>query len=197
METLSEEKLNLTERFEESLQQTSASINSLQEVTDKLDYKHKMFLEIEVKYKEEKRKSSELRQQAGYWERIAATMQEERDSLEQTRYMLRELADKVEADNQEKKGAVKVTQSELRKLKDTVATMTKHMDGLIQENKTLSDMNALLKAELARPKYMSMAAIERSEGFKLPTGGYRKHFLGNSKPTLLKFKKEVVNNDNA
>ena len=191
------EETNVRDRLEESLQQTSASINSLKEVTDRLDYKHKMFMEIEVKYKEEQRKTSDLRQRSGYGERIAVSLQEERDSLEQTRLMLKALAEEVEADNQEKRGAVKVTQTELKKLRGTVATMTKNMDGLIQENRRLNDLTSILKVELARPKYMSMAAIERSEGFKLPSGGYRKHFLGNSKPTLLKFKKEGVNHDNA
>ena len=89
-----------------------------------------------------------------------------------------------------------MTQSELNKLRTTVATMTAHMDELIKENKSLAEFNSALKEELSRPKYMSMSAIERSEGFKLPVGGYRKHFLGNSKPTLLKFKKEGVSDDN-
>jgi len=123
-----------------------------------------------------------------------AMFQRERSSLvgelENTRHMLTTWASNVEADNIEKKGAVKIKQSELKKLRGTVEHMTTNIDGLILENKELSSFNSALKNELARPKYMSMAAIERSSGFKLPTGGYRKHFLGNSKPTLLKFKRE-------
>ena len=74
--------------------------------------------------------------------------------------------------------------------------MTKNMDSLIRENTRISGFNSALKEELARPKYMSMSAIQHSEGFKLPIGGYRKHFLGNSKPTLLKFKVQEEGDDN-
>ena len=186
------EEALLRTKLEESLQQTSASINSLGEMQNRLEYKHKMFSEIEVKYKEGQRKTSDLIQQSNYWKTVANTLQEENDELDKTRSMLRSWASEVDAENQEKRGAVKVTQAELTKLRGTVAMMTANIDGLIQENKDVSSMNSDLKAELARPKYLSMSAIERSEGFKLPMGGFRKHFLGNSKPTLLKFKKEVV-----
>ena len=196
VKTLEENEASLQIQLEKSLQQTSASINSFGEMKDKLDYLHKMFLEIEVKYKEAQRKISDGTRQAQYWERVAKTLQEEKDDLETTRHMLKSWASEVDAENQEKRGAVKVTQAELKKLKGTVTTMTENIDGLIQENRALSEMNSALKAELARPKYLSMSSIERSEGFKLPTGGYRKHFLGNSKPTLLQFKKEVIRNDN-
>ena len=196
VKTLQDNEASLQVQLEKSLQQTSASINSFGEMKDKLEYVHKMFLEIEVKYKEGQRNNNDIKQKSHYWERVARTLQEEKEELEQTRHILNEWASNVDSENQEKRGAVKVTQAELKKLRGTVATMTKNIDGLIEENKALSQMNSVLKAELARPKYMSMASIERSEGFKLPTGGYRKHFLGNSKPTLLKFKKEVVTHDN-
>ena len=190
VKSLQEEQATLTRRLEEARQSASASLNSLQEVIVQRDDANKMFQSIEVKYKEGQRKNSEVSHRAMYWERLAKTLQEEKDELEKTRYMLKTWASNVEADNIEKKGAVKVTQTELKKLRGTVRNMTTNIDGLIQENKELSSFNSALKNELSRPKYMSMAAIERSEGFKLPTGGYRKHFLGNSKPTLLKFKRE-------
>ena len=46
-----------------------------------------------------------------------------------------------------------------------------------------------------KPRYMSMGAIERAEGFKLPSGSYfkGKNFLGNGTPTLLAFKKGAQN----
>ena len=187
---LQTEETTTKRQLEEFRQQVLASLNSLQEVVVQRDDANKMFQSIEVKYIEGQRKNSEITQQAMYWKRLANTLQEEKDELESTRHMLKTWASNVEADNVEKKGAVKVTQTELKKLRRTVGTMTMNIDGLIQENKDLSSFNSVLKDELARPKYLSMSAIERSEGFKLPTGGYRTHFLGNSKPTLLKFKRE-------
>ena len=196
VKTLQETEAELTNCLEVSRQQVSASLNSLQEVVVQRDYVNKMFQATEVKYIEGQRKNSEATQQAMYWKRLANRLQEENDELENTRRMLKTWASSVEADNVEKKGAVHVTQGELKKLRGTVGTMTVNIDGLIQENKELSSFNSALKNELSRPKYMSMAAIERSEGFKLPAGGYRKHFLGNSKPTLLKFKTGGSVNDN-
>ena len=59
----------------------------------------------------------------------------------------------------------------------------------------IGDKNAVLIDELMKPRYMSMGAIERAEGFKLPSGSYfkGKNFLGNGTPTLLAFKKEAQN----
>ena len=193
---LQSEETSLARQLEEARQHSSASLNSLQEVLVQRDDANRMFQAIEVQYIEGQRKNSDVTQQAMYWQRLAKMLQEEKDELEKTRHMLKTWASNVEADNIEKKGAVKVTQSELKKLRGTVGNMTMNLDGLIQENKELSSFNSALKSELSRPKYMSMAAIERSEGFKLPTGGYRKHFLGNSKPTLLKFKVKEGGNDN-
>ena len=195
VKNLQEIEANITGQLELVRQQASARLNNLQEVVVQRDDANKMFQAIEVKYIEGQRKNSEVTQQATYWQRLAITLQEEKEELENTRHMLKTWASNVEAENVEKKGAVKVTQGELKKLRGTVGTMTMNIDGLIQENKELSSFNSALKNELSRPKYMSMAAIDRSEGFKLPTGGYRKHFLGNSKPTLLKFKRED-NHDN-
>ena len=110
--------------------------------------------------------------------------------------MLKQLASDMQNDNQVKGSAVRVTQKELTTLRDTVQTMTTHMNELIEENGDLSRMSTAMKEELARPKYMSMAAIERSEGFKMPMGGSRKHYLGHGKPTLLKFKTGGSENDN-
>jgi len=186
---------NVKVKLEHSLQQTATSLIRLNQMYEKLEDTDKMFQATEVKYKEGQRKNSELTTNVTYLTSVANTLQEERDELEHTRKMLKELAANVEADNVETKGAVRITQSELKKLRGTVGTMTTNMNSLIQENQRLSGFNSALKEELSRPKYMSMSAIQHSEGFKLPTGGYRKHFLGNSKPTLLKFKRED-NNDN-
>jgi len=196
LKELQVENVSLQDKLEASLQQTATSLVHLKQMQMNFENTHKIFKEIEVKYKESQRKNSDLTKEVTYWTSVAKTLQEERDELEQTRYMLKELATTMKTDNVEKSGAVRVTQTELKKVRGVMGTMTTNMDNLIQENHRLSDFNSALKAELARPKYMSMSAIQHSEGFKLPSGGYRKHFLGNSKPTLLKFKVKEGGNDN-
>jgi len=151
-----------------------------------------LFLELQENYKEEQRRNSETTQQAVYWQRVANSLQEKQDQLENTHKLLTTWASTLEADNTEKKGVAKVNKTELTKLRGAIGTMTMNIDGLIHENKTLSSFNTELKKELARPKYMSMGAIAIKEGFKMPlaTINFRTKSLGTSAPTLLKFKEK-------
>ena len=85
-------------------------------------------------------------------------------------------------------------------LDDTIKTLTNTLNAVEQENTYLVDKQKYLETELARPKYMSQSLIERQEGFKMPLASsalnVRKNYLGTGKPTLLKFKKkELVNDD--
>ena len=65
---------------------------------------------------------------------------------------------------------------------------------------TLSKENLQLRTELSTPKHMSIGAIARQEGFKIPLASsavnFRKNTLGNGKPTLLKFSDKELSNDN-
>ena len=110
--------------------------------------------------------------------------------------MIKAFADTKEAENIETKGISKIKHKELNKLKASNKAMAENINNLIGENSYLAGLSSALKEELARPKYMSMSAIERSEGFKMPMGGSRQHFLGHGKPTLLKFKTGGNKNDN-
>jgi len=83
-------------------------------------------------------------------------------------------------------------------LEDTIKDMSKLLDDLMEELKYLRDMNKEYRKELAKPRYISMGTIAKREGFKMPQGkeNIRTHTLGNSAPTLLKFKAEGENHDN-
>ena len=60
--------------------------------------------------------------------------------------------------------------------------------------------NKRLRVELAAPRPMSVGAIAKQEGFKVPLASsalnYRKNTLGNSKPTLLRFTNKEFSDDN-
>ena len=190
IKSIQEERTLLKIQLDESLQQTSTSLEHFNNMQAKLDDTNKLFQGIEVKYIEGQRRNIALSNDVRYWTYVAKNLQEEQEGLEQTHKTLKGLLQQMETEYVETSGRVRINAVELGKLRGTVRSMTTSIDQLVQENKDLSSFNSVLKNELARPKYMSMAAINRSEGFKLPTGGYRKHFLGNSKPTLLKFKRE-------
>ena len=196
VETLQKDEQSFKVGLEEAFQRASAYKHELSETDKKFNDLTEIFQATEVKYKEAQKNNHVLKQTHLYWEQVAHTLEEENRDLDRTRGMLKQLADDMKNDNQEKGSAVRVTQKELNKLRDTIQTMTTHIDSLIEENTDLSRMSTAMKEELARPKYMSMAAIERSEGFKMPMGGSIKHYLGHGKPTLLKFKNGGSENDN-
>jgi len=70
-------------------------------------------------------------------------------------------------------------------------TMNKTIIDLQQDVKDLVKINSHYKTELNKPQHMSVGAIARQEGFKIPLASsainYRKNTLGTGKPTLLKF----------
>ena len=56
---------------------------------------------------------------------------------------------------------------------------------------SLKQINTYYKNELSKPQHMSMSAIARQEGFKMPLASsainYRKNNLGTGQATLLRF----------
>ena len=78
--------------------------------------------------------------------------------------------------------------------------LNKQMDDLMNDMTTIALENKRLRAELSVPRPMSVGAIAKQEGFKVPLASaalnYRKNTLGNSKPTLLKFAHKELSNDN-
>ena len=83
-------------------------------------------------------------------------------------------------------------------LEATIKDMGLLMDDLMTELKHVRDVNKKYRKELAKPRYLSMGTIAKREGFKIPfeKENIRTHNLGNSAPTLLKFKAEGENHDN-
>ena len=78
----------------------------------------------------------------------------------------------------------------------TIAEMGNTINELIKEITYVRERNSKLQYEVSRPRYASMGAIARNEGFVMPMGkeNIRTKFLGNSTPKLLKFKEK--RNDN-
>jgi len=71
---------------------------------------------------------------------------------------------------------------------------SKKIKELNQDVNTLQRLNAYYKTELSKPQHMSVGAIARQEGFKMPLASssinYRKNNLGTGQATLLKFGKK-------
>jgi len=177
----------------QELQNTKEHLQKFKKTFEEIEEK---FLTTQVKYKEKVKLVNELSEESRYWRRVADSLEDERDSLVDTKAMLKEISEKTSLENTNQKGMNKLKDSEIQELQTKVLIMTKQITELVDHNRYLIGFNTDLKNELARPRFMSMSAIERTEGFKMPMGGSREHYLGHGKPTLLKFKTGGKNNDN-
>jgi len=92
------------------------------------------------------------------------------------------------------------SKTEASKLDETVTGLVKTLTHLEEENNYLIVQQHVLETALAKPTYVSQSAIERQEGFKIPFASsalnMRKNHLGTGVPTLLRFKRKELTNDN-
>ena len=80
-------------------------------------------------------------------------------------------------------------------MKNIIENMEKNIEDLTDELKFTTKLLTELKRKSSKPSYTSESMIARTEGFNLPFANEAepRKFLGNSKPTLFKFKrKETV-----
>ena len=103
---------------------------------------------------------------------------------------LRKWIEDLQVDSAEAQSVSKNSKQKITKLTALASDMGKTIADLTSDKDYLSQMNSALKKELMKPKFMSAGAIAKKEGFKMPTNkeNLRTKFLGNSVPTLLKFK---------
>jgi chromosome segregation ATPase len=92
------------------------------------------------------------------------------------------------------------SKTEASKLDETVTGLVKTLTHLEEENNYLIVQQHVLETALAKPTYVSQSVIERQEGFKIPFASsalnMRKNHLGTGVPTLLRFKRKELTNDN-
>ena len=197
VEGLQNENASLSELSQTATQQSTDNKNELSDIKKQLEEISKVFSATEVKYKQVTKTNSELSRDLSHWQRVANTLQEEKADLEKTRLMVQSWAESIEADYQNSTEVGRVNKAEIQKMRKAISTMSEQIVELIDENSYLSQQNSEFRDELARPKYMSVSAIERSTGFKMPRGGHPKgkNWLGNGTPTLISFKREAENGD--
>ena len=182
------EIVELSDNLTNSRQRESTMMGELTSFRIQLDNLIHQVEQTDQESKTLKKENSQLSGNLRYWQLTAESLQDEKDHLVETSKALDEISKLAETQNVEYKGLNKNKNKELTTLKETLKTMTSQVAGLVKDNEYLAGLSADLKYELTKPRYASMSSIERSEGFKMPMGGYRKHYLGHSKPTLLKFK---------
>ena len=133
---------------------------------------------------------NQLRDTAVFWEKEANEASVQLKESGVLEGMLRKWISDLEMKDSQintQKGNLNI---EVTSLKNTVTEMSTIIEDMMKEMIYLRTVNKDYRRELAKPRFASMGAIARREGFVMPTGqeNLRKHYLGNSAPTLLKFK---------
>ena len=186
-------KSEIVESNDEAKQARSDKISLVAELeqisTENLEFKN--FADdtskINIKLRNE---LHELRDTAVFWEKesIEALVQlKESGALEG---MLRKWISDLEMKDSQINTQKGNLNTEVTSLQNTVTEMSSVIEDMMKEMIYLRTVNKDYRRELAKPRFASMGAIARREGFVMPTGqeNLRKHYLGNSAPTLLKFK---------
>ena len=141
----------------------------------------------------------QLRDNRNYWQKEAdeAKIQVEQTAIIEDR--LRNWITKLEKDGNTSRKKSSAATSIVNDLKNTVSEMGDTIDELMKERNYLQKVNAEYRKELTQPRYLSMGSIMAREKFSMPLAkeNIRTQYLGNSPPTLLKFKKKSgESNDN-
>ena len=146
--------------------------------------------------KELEKDHSQIRDERNFWEKESQESQIQLEEAIQVESKLRKWVtdlEKIGSEDSTYKGELN---KEVTSLQLQITDMSKVMEDLIKELKYVREINRAYRKELSKPRYLSMGAIAKREGFKMPTGkeNIRTHHLGNAAPTLLKFRTEEESN---
>tara|TARA_R110000824_G_scaffold38277_2_gene117098 strand:- start:4259 stop:5275 length:1017 start_codon:yes stop_codon:yes gene_type:complete len=172
----------------------SEEYTSIKNTFDKI----KTFATEESKIKQELEKEVyELRDNRNFWQLEAeeAKIQVQQTAIIEDR--LRNWITALENDQSDSQKQSSAATSIVKELKETVTEMGDIITSLMKERNFLQQENAKYREEASRPKYLSMGSIMAKEGISMPLGkeNLRTKYLGNGRPTLLKFRNSGESND--
>ena len=121
------------------------------------------------------------------WKNGFSTLEEENTNLTGIKENLTTWLEQIQGEASNLTGKSSLQDKELQQAKQTIVDMGKTVDDLLDTNSYLRERNNAYLVELSKPRYASISAISRQEGFKFPSQFIApKNSLGTGKPTLLK-----------
>ena len=141
-----------------------------------------------------KKQLKETRDMVTFWKTEAEEATLQIEQLTELERRLRQWVSDCEVAINKNKSSNENATNKNEGLQQTVAEMGNTIDELMQELSYVNAINSEYRKELSTPRYMSMGAITAKEGITMPLvkENLRKKFLGNSAPTLLKFKRKEI-----
>jgi len=161
------------------------------DLSEQKSFTHK----LSILYKEGVKKLDSFIQQKDFWEKKAMEREENLVEAKKLEKELRTWVSDLEVSEGTKDSEFKTSSKKVTVLQNIIKSMENNIDGLTGDLKFTNDLLKELRIRASKPSYMSESMIARTEGFKLPFSNEAepRKFLGNSKPTLFKFKsKETV-----
>ena len=178
------------------LKNTHDSMKNDYDLMKKDLFEHKSFTrKLSILYKEGVKKLDSFAQQKDFWEKKAIEREGQLKEAKKLEKELRTWLSDLEVSEGDKNSKFKNSSKKVIVLQNLIKNMESNIEGLTDELEFTTKLLKQLKIKAGKPSYMSESMIARTEGFKLPFSNEAepRKFLGNSKPTLFKFKsKETV-----
>ena len=192
IEGLQNENKQLVTQTEESVSHSVSAeqeVASIKESFGALETKMNTFGEENIKFRKE---VYELRDTSAFWENETQEAAVRIGQLEELESRLREWISNCEISISKSTSQSKGDSKANEGLTKTVAEMGNTIDELMKELSYVNTVNAEFRKEASKPRYTSIGAIAATEGFVIPIAkeNLRTKFLGNSSPTLLKFREK-------
>ena len=196
---LSKERMEFKRDYDNEVKKTRVIQRELQQVADtnketqKKYAKLKSFADNISKINIEKTKTIEqLEIQINYLEQDNEGARKYMSEVEAKKDEALELLEQVNSDSLKQDSKERLLSKKLTDLSAELLRKVTEYNNLKKELDYVSSLAKTFKAELDKPRYMSVESISRKEGFSIPgiasAKNYSKLHLGNAKPTLLKFK---------
>jgi len=166
-------------------------ITMKKDLSEQKSFTHK----VSILYKEGVKKLDSFTQQKDFWENKAIEREDQLEEAKRLEKELRTWLSELEISEGDKNSKFKNSSKKVIILQNIIKNMENNIEGLTDELKFTTKLLIELKRKSSKPSYTSESMIARTEGFKLPFSNEAepRKFLGNSKPTLFKFKsKETV-----
>ena len=192
VEGLQNENTQLTSQTEESVSHSVSAEHELAAIKESfgtIEGKMQVFGAENTKFKKE---VYELRDTSAFGENETHEAALRIEQLEELENRLRQWISTCEVSisksTSKSQGASKANEG----LTKTVAEMGNTIDDLMKELSYVNMIKTEYRKEAAKPRYTSVRAIAATEGFVIPIAkeNLRTKFLGNSPPTLLKFREK-------
>jgi chromosome segregation ATPase len=192
VEGLQNENKQLLEQTEESVSHSISAENELESIKSTfgtLESNMHVFGQENTKFR---REVSELRDAASFWQTEASEASIRIEQLEELESRLRNWISDCEVSISKSEAKSGGASKDNEGLTQTVAEMGGTINDLMQELTFVNSLNTEYRKEIAKPRYASVGAIASKEGFAMPLAkeNIRIKNLGNSSPTLLKFREK-------